>query len=79
MIVGDSDQITPPEHAREIAAGIQVGAKGSIAKLATALLARQASNLGMVLGGPGSQAWIDDDSEGAALALDCLSSPMTAI
>ena len=63
----------------EIAAGIAVGSKGSVAKLATALLARQASNLGMVLGGAGSQAWAPDDPTGGELAADSLSSPMTAI
>ena len=35
----------------EIAAGINVGSKGSVAKLASAILTRQASNLGMALGG----------------------------
>ncbi len=63
----------------EIAAGIEVGAKGSVAKLATALLARQASNLGMVLAGPAAQAWTPDAAEGGAEARESLSSPMTAI
>ncbi len=63
----------------EIAAGIPVGSKGSVAKLATALLARQASNLGMALGGPGAQAWSAEDPAGAALATESLTSPMTAI
>jgi alkylation response protein AidB-like acyl-CoA dehydrogenase len=62
----------------EIAAGIPVGSKGSVAKLATALLARQSSNLGMALGGPGAQAWAAGPG-GGALALDSLSSPMRAI
>jgi alkylation response protein AidB-like acyl-CoA dehydrogenase len=62
----------------EIAAGIEVGSKGSVAKLATALLARQSSNLGMALGGPGAQAWVDGPGADA-LALDSLSSPMRAI
>src|SRR6185437_7438741 len=53
----------------EIAAGVAVGSKGSVAKLATALLARQASNLGMAMGGPGSQAWVDG-SGGGGLASD---------
>jgi alkylation response protein AidB-like acyl-CoA dehydrogenase len=63
----------------EIAAGIVVGAKGSVAKLATALLARQSSNLGMVLGGPAAQAWAPGEPGGGALAVDSISSPMTAI
>jgi alkylation response protein AidB-like acyl-CoA dehydrogenase len=63
----------------EIAAGIPVGAKGSVAKLATALLARQSANLGMRIAGAGSQAWLPSDPSGGLLA-DALSfSPMTAI
>ena len=34
----------------EIAAGIAVGSKGSVAKLATALLSRQSASLGMASG-----------------------------
>jgi alkylation response protein AidB-like acyl-CoA dehydrogenase len=63
----------------EIAAGIEVGARGSVAKLATALLARQASSLGMRIGGPGSLAWGSDDEDGGWLARECSFSPMTAI
>jgi alkylation response protein AidB-like acyl-CoA dehydrogenase len=63
----------------EIAAGIEVGARGSVAKLATALLARQSSSLGLAIGGPASLAWEHDDDEGAALARECCFSPMTAI
>jgi alkylation response protein AidB-like acyl-CoA dehydrogenase len=63
----------------EIAAGIEVGSKGSVAKLASAILARQSSNLGMVLGGARAQAWLPGDNEAAALATRCLHSPMTAI
>ena len=63
----------------EIAAGIPVGSKGSVAKLATALLARQSSNLGMVLGGPGSQAWLPSERGGGDLAIASLTSPMMAI
>ncbi len=63
----------------EIAAGIPVGSKGSVAKLATALLARQSSHLGMLLGGPASLAWGDDDPDGPEAAYACCFSPMTAI
>jgi alkylation response protein AidB-like acyl-CoA dehydrogenase len=63
----------------EIAAGIEVGSRGSVAKLATALLARQASSLGMVVGGPASLAWEPDDVDGGWLARECCFSPMTAI
>jgi len=63
----------------EIAAGLPVGSKGSVAKLATALLARQSSNLGMALGGPAALAWEDGDPDGGILALACTFSPMTAI
>jgi alkylation response protein AidB-like acyl-CoA dehydrogenase len=63
----------------EIAAGQQVGSRGSVAKLATAILARRASNLGMVLGGPGAQAWTADDPRGGELARASANSPMTAI
>jgi alkylation response protein AidB-like acyl-CoA dehydrogenase len=63
----------------EIAAGIEVGSRGSVAKLATALLARQGSSLGMVVGGPASLAWDPDDIDGGLLARECCFSPMTAI
>ncbi len=63
----------------EIAAGISVGARGSVAKLATALLARQSSNLGMSLAGAASIAWNSGDPEGGALAQASCFSPMTAI
>jgi len=63
----------------EIAAGIPVGAKGSAAKLATALLSKQAASLGMRLAGPSSQAWLPDDPAGGNLARELCFSPMTAI
>ena len=63
----------------EIAVGIGVGSRGSVAKLATALLARQASSLGIVVGGPASLAWEPDDIDGGWLARECCFSPMTAI
>jgi alkylation response protein AidB-like acyl-CoA dehydrogenase len=64
----------------EIAAGINVGSKGSVAKLATAILARRSSNLGMALGGPAAQAWDpSSDRLGAGLAMASLSSPMISI
>ncbi len=63
----------------ELAAGVDVGSRGSVAKLATALLARQASSLGMFVGGPGALAWEDDDAEGGLLARECCFAPMTAI
>jgi alkylation response protein AidB-like acyl-CoA dehydrogenase len=63
----------------EIAAGINVGSKGSVAKLATAILSRRSSNLGMALGGPAAQAWDPSDPSSGGLAMASLSSPMTAI
>jgi alkylation response protein AidB-like acyl-CoA dehydrogenase len=63
----------------EIAAGIPVGSMGSAAKLATAILARQSSNLGMMLGGPAAQAWDPTDPDGGVLAQASCFSPMTAI
>jgi alkylation response protein AidB-like acyl-CoA dehydrogenase len=63
----------------EIAAGIPVGSKGSVAKLATALLARQSANLGMMISGASSQAWAPDDPEGPVLAGDVCFAPMRAI
>ena len=63
----------------ELAAGVEVGSRGSLAKLATALLARQGSNLGMLVGGPGALAWEAADGEGGWLAGECCFAPMTAI
>jgi alkylation response protein AidB-like acyl-CoA dehydrogenase len=63
----------------EIAAGIPVGSKGSVAKLATALLARQSANLGMMISGASSQAWDSDDPQGPVLAGDLCFAPMRAI
>jgi alkylation response protein AidB-like acyl-CoA dehydrogenase len=63
----------------EIAAGINVGSKGSVAKLASAILARQSANLGMALGGAAAQAWDPTDPEGSLLAGASLYAPMTAI
>jgi alkylation response protein AidB-like acyl-CoA dehydrogenase len=63
----------------EIAAGIPVGSRGSVPKLATAILARQSSNLGMALGGAGAQAWPVDQPGGEQLAYASLGSPARAI
>jgi alkylation response protein AidB-like acyl-CoA dehydrogenase len=63
----------------EIAAGINVGSKGSVAKLATAILARQSASLGMTLVGAASQAWDPADPDGSAYADATNFSPMTAI
>jgi alkylation response protein AidB-like acyl-CoA dehydrogenase len=63
----------------EIAAGIAVGSKGSVAKLATALISRQSANLGMLIAGAGSQAWTATDPAGPVLATALCFSPMTAI
>jgi alkylation response protein AidB-like acyl-CoA dehydrogenase len=48
----------------EIAAGIPVGSKGSVAKLATALISKQSAGVGMAIVGPASQAW--DEGEAGA-------------
>jgi alkylation response protein AidB-like acyl-CoA dehydrogenase len=63
----------------EIAAGVNVGSRGSVAKLATAILTRRASNLAMALGGAGAQAWDPSDPAGAEAAMASANSPMTAI
>jgi alkylation response protein AidB-like acyl-CoA dehydrogenase len=63
----------------EIAAGIPVGSKGSVAKLATALISRQSANLGMRIAGASSQAWDATDPGGSVLATALCFSPMTAI
>ncbi|MHB8463887.1 MAG: acyl-CoA dehydrogenase family protein [Acidimicrobiales bacterium] len=63
----------------EIAAGIAVGSRGSLAKLATALISRQSANLGARIAGTRSQAWDPNDPFGADLATELCFSPMTAI
>jgi alkylation response protein AidB-like acyl-CoA dehydrogenase len=63
----------------EIGAGIAVGSKGSVAKLATALISRQSANLGMLIAGTGSQAWDVADPNGSVMADALCFSPMTAI
>jgi alkylation response protein AidB-like acyl-CoA dehydrogenase len=63
----------------EIAAGIPVGSKGSVAKLATAQISRQSANLGMLIAGPRSQAWDASDPSGPVLANALCFSPLTAI
>jgi alkylation response protein AidB-like acyl-CoA dehydrogenase len=63
----------------EIAAGIPVGSKGSVAKLATALISRQSASLGMAIAGPSSQAWDGTHNHASELAGAMCFSPMTAI
>jgi alkylation response protein AidB-like acyl-CoA dehydrogenase len=63
----------------EIAAGVNVGSRGSVAKLASAILARRSSNVGMMLGGVGAQAWDPATPEHAGLAMSSVNSPMLAI
>jgi alkylation response protein AidB-like acyl-CoA dehydrogenase len=63
----------------EIAAGIPVGARGSVAKLATAILSRRSASLGMQLAGASAQAWGPDDAAGGVLAQALCFSPMMAI
>jgi alkylation response protein AidB-like acyl-CoA dehydrogenase len=63
----------------EIAAGIPVGSKGSVAKLATAILSRQSASLGMAIVGAGSQAWEPTSPFGGMYAGAMNFSPMTAI
>src|SRR5262245_480205 len=52
----------------EIAAGINVGSKGSVAKLATAILSKRAAGLGIALGGPEAIAWEPESPGAGALA-----------
>ncbi|MGE0881648.1 MAG: acyl-CoA dehydrogenase family protein [Acidimicrobiia bacterium] len=61
------------------AAGKPPGAEGSILKIANAQLARITSNVGMIVGGPVSQAWDAADPDGGELARASNHSPMTAI
>ncbi|HEY7107237.1 MAG TPA: acyl-CoA dehydrogenase family protein [Acidimicrobiia bacterium] len=63
----------------EIAAGINVGSRGSVAKLGSAILSKRAAGLGVALGGAAAMAWEPGDTEGAALATALTFSPMTAI
>jgi alkylation response protein AidB-like acyl-CoA dehydrogenase len=63
----------------ERSAGIAVGAKGSLTKLASAQLARQSASLGMALAGAWSQAWEPGESDGGAAAMTLTTSPMFAI
>jgi len=63
----------------EISAGINVGSKGSVAKLATALLSKRSASLGMALVGPGSAAWDPADDNGGSYAASLTFSPMQAI
>ncbi len=51
------------------------GPEGSIAKLAGALLARRASDLGIAIAGAGGQAWLPDDRKGPRWAAMVLSAP----
>ncbi|MEO7372084.1 MAG: acyl-CoA dehydrogenase family protein, partial [Ilumatobacteraceae bacterium] len=63
----------------ERAAGITVGAKGSLTKLASAQMARQSAGLGMAIAGASSQAWEQRATDGGASAMTLLTSPMFAI
>jgi alkylation response protein AidB-like acyl-CoA dehydrogenase len=63
----------------EIAAGVNVGSRGSVAKLATAILTKRAASVGMALVGPSAQAWDPDDPQGGDFARAVLTAPMTAI
>jgi alkylation response protein AidB-like acyl-CoA dehydrogenase len=63
----------------EIAAGVNVGSKGSVAKLATSILSKRSAGLGVALGGPESLAWEADAHDAGALAQALTFSPMTAI
>src|SRR5262249_18719535 len=63
----------------EIAAGVNVGSKGSAAELATAILAKRAGSLAMALAGPAAQAWDPAEQGGGVHAAQLLTSPMTAI
>lgn len=62
-----------------LAAGVPVGAMGSVAKLITAAVARQASGLGMAISGVGSTAWRPGDVQGPRLAWELCRSPLFAI
>jgi alkylation response protein AidB-like acyl-CoA dehydrogenase len=63
----------------EMAAGIVVGSKGSVAKLATAILAKRAASLGVMLGGPAAVAWDTDEPGADAFAVQLTTAPMMAI
>ena len=63
----------------ERAAGVEVGAKGSLTKLASAQLARQSGSLVMSVAGASSQAWEPSDPDAGAAARTLLTSPMFSI
>ena len=60
-------------------AGKSPGAEGSIAKLYSALLARDSSDLGLQIAGASGVAWPADDPRGDRWALLSLSAPASAI
>ena len=60
-----------------VKAGKAPGPEGSIAKLAGALLARRASDLGIAIAGAGGQAW--EDQRESRWALSVLSAPASRI
>jgi alkylation response protein AidB-like acyl-CoA dehydrogenase len=61
-----------------LVAGRAPGPEGSVAKLATALLARRSADLGMAIAGPGGQAWSAGNG-GGEQAASVLFAPMLGI
>ncbi|MHA6616364.1 acyl-CoA dehydrogenase family protein [Pseudonocardia sp. DLS-67] len=64
---------------QETAVGRPPGARGSVAKLAGALLLRRAIGVAGEIAGAGAVAWEPDDARGAELALAVNSAPASAI
>jgi alkylation response protein AidB-like acyl-CoA dehydrogenase len=61
------------------ASGKEPGPEGSLAKLLNAIVSKASSNAGMLIGGPGSQAWDPSERSAGQLAAAFLQAPMTAI
>jgi alkylation response protein AidB-like acyl-CoA dehydrogenase len=61
------------------ASGKEPGPEGSLAKLLNAIVSKASSNAGMLIGGPGSQAWDPSEDAAGELAAAFLQAPMTAI
>jgi len=61
------------------ASGKEPGPEGSLAKLLNAIVSKASSNAGMLIGGPGAQAWDPSERSAGDLAAAFLQAPMTAI
>jgi alkylation response protein AidB-like acyl-CoA dehydrogenase len=62
-----------------VLAGRDPGPEGSVAKLASTVLMKQAADVGVAIAGPGAIAWPEDDERGARWAMGVLGAPGGAI